>query len=1117
MISTITKAMKRLLWLAPFAVTMTLGAQSTGTFPNLYCIAGAGQAVVSGQRSSNYQQIIIPYCTVTVYLTGTTTKATIYSDATNTPLTNPFQTSQSGQVTMYAAIDQGYDIVLSGGIPPNTYSLPVALIDMFPSGSIAPGGVVDAFTFPGSSPAEKTQNAINYAIANDLTLVDMAGFNSATGIVPFFGSYQKPLEIGFLSAGHTSTVTLINSGSGQYRVDLDTSSLNLPVPTGTTIVGNTGATSLATVTSPSGGTIVGASGSSVLLTGFNNGLRSNGRAICVLASSNTLSGATCTVLIPSDSATSPPTTATISSGSAVGSGTASVTTTLAAGTFPAGTYNFKINYRTGGGVGPATTRTTVTLASPGMFTFTAPNCLTDTLWARSYDVNISTGSDAETMQLNGDCDPVAGSTLVRSIPISPDGASNNGLFLGMPQAPTTANGIPAFIVHADTNSGFVAAVQSGKGLVLDAGQGMYVSNIIAVTGKGTGGANLGGIFTHANYPATHSVVTESSIYDTGSFTPSFRGVLYVFASPNAIGYHISGTLNDVKYENLTVNCQGQYGCTPFRAEYSPVEGDTSDSVHNDNFVHLNLLNPGCSESRQMYAAEFISPYGYNGTSKVNGNYIAELSLEMSSSTYCTTYPVKGIHLQNISGLTISSMRTQGNGGAVSPGKSPLNVFVIDDNLRPDGTTYTNLINTPNYIAGAALTCVQNNIDGSQLAVQSQTCRPYQYPSSGDSAAVQSNMVPDALFAFSPSPWTLVDGGGPGTVAIQSTGGANGLGSIAYTGTGSASAVNGRAYSGTMNVTAGTSYTLSANIDATQVTAGVGAGIQLVDADAGFTTVANTTVRQVNGSRGGISEVVTIPMGVSHVAFAYTFGSLTVTNAQKILYDTPCMSTVTNAQAICVPSILPASGSQIPGANITAATNAAVGTMKGDGTTLSCTAGTCSSVIASSPFWSTYTSGSGTYTTTANALRVFAFTLPAQTTFKQIMVRTGATTDNVNATSFGIYAITGSPSGVGAAGTLLAGTTAGGFASTATTYQLPLTVGSLLSGGSAILPGGYYAFVTGSASGTQIFLSVSSIGSLICNNTSATVPTLGQVPSSITIPAASINQQCTAAPSFAFTQ
>ena len=41
-------------------------------------------------QSVNTLQGIIPSCTVTVYLTGTSTLATIYSNVSSTPLSNPF-------------------------------------------------------------------------------------------------------------------------------------------------------------------------------------------------------------------------------------------------------------------------------------------------------------------------------------------------------------------------------------------------------------------------------------------------------------------------------------------------------------------------------------------------------------------------------------------------------------------------------------------------------------------------------------------------------------------------------------------------------------------------------------------------------------------------------------------------------------------------------------------------------------------------------------------------------------------------------------------------------------------------------------------------------------------
>lgn len=111
-----------------------------------FCNLGGAQASTSGLKSTNYQQGIIPSCTVTVYLTGTTTKATIYADGSNTPLSNPFTAAAVGSVApgqwvFWAAVNQGYDVVMSGGIAPNTYPQPVTLTDVFPSTQfVSPGG-----------------------------------------------------------------------------------------------------------------------------------------------------------------------------------------------------------------------------------------------------------------------------------------------------------------------------------------------------------------------------------------------------------------------------------------------------------------------------------------------------------------------------------------------------------------------------------------------------------------------------------------------------------------------------------------------------------------------------------------------------------------------------------------------------------------------------------------------------------------------------------------------------------------------------------------------------------------------------------------------------------------
>ena len=131
------KMMKKISILAVLIFSSLCAHAQTGVLPG-YCVQGATQAKTSGSPSSNYLQGIIPYCTVSVYLTGTTTLATIYADGSNTPLTNPFQADASGSWLFWAALNQAYDITLSGGIYPNTYSVPITETGVSPN--VAGGG-----------------------------------------------------------------------------------------------------------------------------------------------------------------------------------------------------------------------------------------------------------------------------------------------------------------------------------------------------------------------------------------------------------------------------------------------------------------------------------------------------------------------------------------------------------------------------------------------------------------------------------------------------------------------------------------------------------------------------------------------------------------------------------------------------------------------------------------------------------------------------------------------------------------------------------------------------------------------------------------------------------------
>ena len=104
-----------------------------------WCENGGVQVITQGLASANYVQNSYPACTVTVYLHGTFSTASLYSDAGTTPLTNPFTANALSSATPGAygfyVIAGEYDIVLSNGGFPS----PITLFDVF-IGGIGGGG-----------------------------------------------------------------------------------------------------------------------------------------------------------------------------------------------------------------------------------------------------------------------------------------------------------------------------------------------------------------------------------------------------------------------------------------------------------------------------------------------------------------------------------------------------------------------------------------------------------------------------------------------------------------------------------------------------------------------------------------------------------------------------------------------------------------------------------------------------------------------------------------------------------------------------------------------------------------------------------------------------------------
>jgi len=123
--------MKKYILFAILALSISVIAQNVPI--SGYCTRGGVGATTQGMSSINFLQGIIPSCTVAIYISGSSpyTLATLYTQSGGAQA-NPFTaanaaSSNPGYWIVYAPAVQAYDIVLSGGIAPNTYPSPITL------------------------------------------------------------------------------------------------------------------------------------------------------------------------------------------------------------------------------------------------------------------------------------------------------------------------------------------------------------------------------------------------------------------------------------------------------------------------------------------------------------------------------------------------------------------------------------------------------------------------------------------------------------------------------------------------------------------------------------------------------------------------------------------------------------------------------------------------------------------------------------------------------------------------------------------------------------------------------------------------------------------------------
>jgi len=188
-------------WILVSLPLIATGIHAQTAAINGFCTNGGKSAVVQGLSSTNKLNQIIPSCTVTVYITGTTTLApAIYKDAINTPLSNPFTADSltavaPGKWLFFAPQNQGYDVVMSGGIAPLTFSAPVTLTDLIVGTGGGGGG---GCTPIGLNGVLQASNGVGGCTA---AYVQVDGINLVTPTAPNFVD--------------TATVKVINPGTNQ--------------------------------------------------------------------------------------------------------------------------------------------------------------------------------------------------------------------------------------------------------------------------------------------------------------------------------------------------------------------------------------------------------------------------------------------------------------------------------------------------------------------------------------------------------------------------------------------------------------------------------------------------------------------------------------------------------------------------------------------------------------------------------------------------------------------------------------------------------------------------------------------------------------------------------------
>jgi hypothetical protein len=466
------------------------------------------------------------------------------------------------------------------------------------------------------------------------------------------------------------------------------------------------------------------------------------------------------------------------------------------GTLPAGTYYVEIAYKSGGGHSASSAEASITLSAAGALTIASP---ASTAYSYSYDVYASTTSGGESWQEN--C--LIGQPCVIGV------AYPGTLLAGYEAAPTSANGVPAIIVHSAKGSGIVSDA-SGSGYRLQPNSTMNVSNEIATE-------DLGSVVLKNLYLGNYNelgTVTDSLLLLQDQFSGSSVNNIWGICLPGEPLLKVRQS-NDVSWDNFVLSGGDQAGCSPIMSLDSRHGfGDVADNTTNVTFHNLNLISPGQNATMLQIAGNaygtaiggtagnislitpsFENAYGSSNVTMMDVRDTVGLSVTNPTLQYVGGTGIAALKLSEDNPCMTQRIRITDARMIAPAGVVLVNDTISPETVIPSSSGWVNA--NPSYLFGsnpnAGCTAETTNyVRNVQMNTDTNSAAQYAVSANGPTAIAGTNMVLNPGF----------EGGGSGGTGTSWISACQGGGNCAYAMDSSIYHSSGHSQSGTLSSTTG---------------------------------------------------------------------------------------------------------------------------------------------------------------------------------------------------------------------------------------------------------------------------------------------------------------------------